>query len=94
MKAASILILFAFAITAMIPHVTISDAANNNQQSIFTLDVCSPLSSAATANADMPSLHECMCSLAPLTSTSFHIALNPVFNPYLIAFQKEYPPEV
>jgi hypothetical protein len=94
MKTGSILVLFALVISVMIPNITITYAATDNQTMILTLDVCSPSGSAAASNADMPSLHECMCSLAPLTSTSFHIALNPVFNSFLIAFQKEYPPEV
>ena len=92
MKTAGILILLALVIPSAIPHITISDAANNSQPSIFALDVCTPLNSAATSNADMPSIHECMCSLAPSASTSFYIALNPVFNPFIIAFQKDRPP--
>ncbi|MDP1758667.1 MAG: hypothetical protein Q8K77_02575 [Thermodesulfovibrionales bacterium] len=94
MKTASILILLALVIPSTIPHITISDAANNKQSSFFTLDVCSPLSSAATANADMPSLHECMCSLAPLPLISSYTELNPLFNPFITAFQEERPPKV
>lgn len=92
MKTGSILILLALVIPAIIPPVTMLDVTNNSQSSIFALDVCTPLNSAATANADMPSLHECMCSLTPSASTSFYIALNPVFNPFIIAFQEDRPP--
>ena len=84
--------LLAFAITAIIPPVTIVDVTNSDQPSIFALDVCTPLNSAVTANADMPSLHECMCSLAPPASASFYIALNPVFNPFIIVFPEDRPP--
>lgn len=94
MKTGSILVLLALFIPAIIPNVTILDAANNNQSLIFTLDVCSPLSSAATANADMPSLHECMYSLTPLASTNFYTIVNPIFNPLIIAFQEDRPPRV
>ena len=94
MKTGSMLVLLALVISVIIPNITIIGAATNNQPMILTLDVCSPSGSAATANADMPSLHECMCSLAPSASTSFHIALNPVFNSFIIAFQKDRPPRV
>lgn len=92
MKTGSILVLLALVITAIIPPVTILDVTNNDQPSIFALDVCTPLNSAAAANVDMPSLHECMCSLAPSASTSFYIALNPVFNPFIIVFPEDRPP--
>ena len=92
MKTASILILLAFAIAVIIPNVTILDVTNNNQPAILTLDVCSPLNSATTANADMPSLYECMYSLTPLASTSFYTTVNSVFNPLIIAFQEDRPP--
>lgn len=94
MRTGSILILLAFVISAIIPNVTILDVTNNNQPATFTLDVCSPLNSAATANADMPSLHECMCSLTPLASTNFYTTVNSVFNPLIIAFQEDRPPRV
>ena len=92
MKTGSILALLALVITAIIPPVTIHDVTNNDQPSIFALDVCTPLNSAAAANANMLSLHECMCSLASPASTSFYIALNPVFNPFIIVFPEDRPP--
>jgi len=88
------LILLALVISAMIPNIAITYAATDNETMIVTLDVCSPLSSAATANADMPSLHECMCSLTPLASTSSYTTANPIFNPFIIAFQEDRPPRV
>ncbi len=92
MKTGSILVLLALVITAILPPVTILDVTNNDQLSIFALDVCTPLNSAAATNADMPSLHECMCSLAPSALISFYIALNPVFNPFIIIFPEDRPP--
>ena len=94
MKTGSMLVLLALVITAIIPPVTMLDVTNNSQPSIFALDVCTPLNSAATANADMPSLHECMCSLAPLPLISSYTELNPLFNPFITAFQEERPPRV
>jgi len=94
MKTAGILILLALVIPSTIPHITISDAANNNQSSIFTVDVCSPLSSATTANADMPSIYECAYCISPLPLISSYTELNPLFNPFITAFQKDRPPKV
>jgi hypothetical protein len=94
MKTGSILVLFALVISVMIPNITITYAASGDQPIILTLDVCSPSGSAATANADMPSLHECMCSLAPLPLISSYTELNPLFNPFITAFQEERPPRV
>ena len=94
MKTGSILVLFALVISVITPNITVVDAASNNQPIILTLDVCSPLSSVAASNADMPSLHECMCSLVLLPLISSYTELNPLFNPFITAFQEDRPPRL
>lgn len=94
MKTKSILVLFAFVVSVMIPNITVVYSTAGDQPIILTLDVCSQSGSASVSNADMPSLHECMCSLAPLPLISFYIEFNRLFNPFLTSFQEERPPRV
>ena len=94
MKTGSILVLFALVISVITPNITVVDAASNNQPIILTLDVCSQTGSVTASNADMPSLHECMCSPAPLPLISSYTELNLLFNPFITAFQEERPPRV
>jgi len=94
MKAGSILLLLALVISVIIPNVTVIYPAAGDQPIILTLNVCSPSGSAAASNTDMPSLHECMCSPAPLPLISSYTEFNLLFNPFITAFQEERPPRV
>lgn len=94
MKAGSILFLLALVISVIIPNVTVIYPTAGDQPVILTLDVCSPSGSATASNADMPSLHECMCSPAPLPLISSYTEFNLLFNPFITAFQEERPPRV
>jgi hypothetical protein len=94
MKTGSILVLFALVISVIIPNITIVGAAAGDRPVILTLDVCSQSGSATTSNADAPSIHECICSPAPLPLLSSYTELNPLFNPFVTAFQEERPPRV
>ncbi|MEW6738855.1 MAG: hypothetical protein AB1325_02975 [Nitrospirota bacterium] len=95
MKIKSILVLIAIIVSIASPfHPAVSYASDSNGTKIFTLDVCNASSPSLSVNADMPFVYECPCKHISLGFASFYEGLNPVFNTFLVVFQKEYPPEV
>jgi hypothetical protein len=93
MKWKILLVLFAFVLSVTTPPSLPWLADNGQEAAIGTLDLCHAGSPAVTGNGDMPCIQECPCHPLPLVMISVSELPHTSFEPLLIAFQDERPPQ-
>jgi len=94
MKLISIMILVVLCLSSLSQITLVVPYSESNTQSILMLNVCHSSDTGILNNSDAPFIYESLHKLVPLRLSSFLKSSNSIFNQFLIAFQKEYPPEV
>lgn len=92
MKSISVIILLAVSLSVM-PQTVVVHPYAGAEASILVLNVCNGSGADILSSTDMPFVYECPCKLVPSGFAGFHNIANPVFNRFLVAFQKERPPK-
>lgn len=93
MKTISVIILIALSLST-IPQTVVVHPYVGTEPSISVLNVCNNYGTGVLSSLDMPFINGCPCKLVPSGFAGFHDIANPVFNLFLVAFQKERPPKV
>jgi hypothetical protein len=93
MKTISVIILIALSLS-VIPQTVVVHPYTGTETSISVLDVCNDSGTGVLSSPDMPFVYECPCKLVSSSFAGTHDIANPVFNLFLVAFQKERPPKV
>jgi hypothetical protein len=93
MRLISVIILIALSLSVM-PQTVVVHPHAGTETSISVLNVCNGSGTGVLSSTDMPFVYECPCKLVPSSFAGFHDIANPVFNRFLVAFQKEHPPKV
>jgi len=92
MKLSSILVLICLSFS-IIPLVNIPADRGTSVTSIIALDVCHASFAGIQMSPDIAFIHECQCKPVPIHLSCPHERASSAFKPFLIAFQKEHPPE-
>jgi len=79
---------------SVIPQTVVVHPYAGTETSISVLNVCNVSGTGVLSSTDMPFVYECPCRLVPSSFAGSHDIPNPVFNRFLVAFQKERPPKV
>jgi hypothetical protein len=94
MKWSALIVLFAIALSIVLPPSLPFLSDHGTMAAIGTLDVCHSATPALSSNGDMPCVNECPCRHLPLVASNNAEIFTPPFKPLLIAFQDERPPKV
>jgi hypothetical protein len=94
MKLNSIILLFALSISVFSFPVAVQPGNSVAEVSLLTLDVCKGSGNGVMNVSDLPFIYECPCMPIQTSIHGFFKPLSSPFNLPLIAFQKDYPPEI
>jgi len=94
MRLISALLIFALSISVFSFPVAVQPGNSVTEVSLLTLDVCKGSGNGVMNAPDLPFIYECPCRHIQPGFIDFFEPSSSPFNLPLIAFQKDYPPEI
>jgi hypothetical protein len=93
MKWQAVIVLLAIALTIVMPPSFSFSCGHAGHAMIGTLDICHSATPALSSSGNMPYMQQCPCHPLPLVLQETSEIVNPLFKPFITAFQDERPPK-